>query len=349
MHIYWEKKINAQSVGQRVVNVECNKCGCQYFYVLTRIGVGEGTAPFSIGTANATRSAQQESQRDVEQQLAAEAELVPCPSCHWINEDLIHGFRLGRHRRAGMLALGLGSIGSVICVVIGWVLSIGPAVNRDAAPFLMFGGPLFFVSLAAAILLHRRWVWSRIQPNRDFPLPPKLPPGTPPALLLDSSNGELIPAKPTESSTSDTDDCCQFAIGRDRLPPCCCNCLQSAAGTPYECQLTPAFRLDVPRCDACARSASWRAHKIGSLAFVPIMLVGMLVALSLELSPYGFWITAGICFVISVGIAAGFASALTAPVKILGRDEFRGVFKLRFRNVEYARIAAKNLTGSNSC
>jgi hypothetical protein len=349
MHIYWEKKINAQSVGQRVVSVECNKCGCKYFYVLTRIGVGEGTAPFSIGTTSATRSAQQQSQRDVEQQLAAEAELVPCPSCHWINDDLVRGFRLDRYRRDGKLALGLGSVGTAICLALGWGMSVSHPVNRVAANFLLFGGPLLFISLAVVILLSRSWVRWRIQPNRDFPLPPKLPPGTPPALLLDRLSGMLIPAKPAESRTSDTDDCCQFAIGRDRLPPYCCSCLQIAAVMKgYECQLTPAFRLDVPRCGVCARIASWRAHKIGTLAFVPVMLIGMAVTVSLGLAPYEFWITAGISFVISVGVASGFACAVTAPVKIVGRDDFRGVFKLRFRNVEYARIVAKHLTDSST-
>jgi hypothetical protein len=342
--MYWGKKINAQSVGQRVVSVECNKCGCKYFYVLTRIGVGEGDAPYSIGVASATRSAQQESQRDVEQQLAGGAELVPCPSCHWINDDLVRGFCLGRYRQAGMLALGLGSVGTAISLVIGWGLSFGPAVNREAAPFLLYGGPLLFISLAVATLVQRSWVWSRMQPNRDFPLPPKLPPGTPPSLLLDESSGKLIAPKPAESRTSDTEDCCQFAIGHDRLPPYCCSCLQSAAATQaYECQLTPAFRLDVPLCDTCARNAWWRAHKIGALAFVPTMLIGMASTLSLGLSPYAFWISAGISFVISVGAATGFASTLTAPVKIVGCDAVRGVFKLRFRNVEYARIVAKRL------
>jgi hypothetical protein len=349
MHIYWEKKINAQSVGQRVASVECTKCGCKYFYLLTRIGVGEGTAPYSIGTASATRSAQQESQRDVEQQLAAEAELVPCPSCHWINDDLVRGFRLGRYRHAGKLALGVGAAGTAISLVFGWALSVGPAVNRETAPFLLFGGPLFFISLAAATLLHRSWVWNRIQPNRDFPLPPKLPPGTPPALLLDRSSGKLIPSKPTESRTSDADDCCQFAIGRDRLPLICCSCLQSAAATQrYECQLTPAFRLDVPRCAACARKASCRAHKIGSVVFVPVMLIGIAITVSLGLAPYEFWITAGISFVISAAVASGFACAVTAPVKILGSDVFSGVYKLRFRNVEYARVVAKHLSDSRA-
>ena len=132
MFAYWGKHVASEHVGGRIVRVECAKCGCEYFYELTRIGTGSGTAPYGIGTASATRSAKEQSQRDLGQRLAFEAELVPCPKCNWINDDLVNGFRLGRYRRLGRVAIGVGFVGVIGSLIGAWYISIGPAVDRAA-------------------------------------------------------------------------------------------------------------------------------------------------------------------------------------------------------------------------
>lgn len=113
MVLYYGKHIEAAQVGGRVARVVCDRCGCEYFYELTRIGTGSETAPYGIGTAGATRRAKKQSRRDLQRRLAREAELVPCPKCHWINEHLVWGYRLGRYRHMAVVACAVGVCGTV--------------------------------------------------------------------------------------------------------------------------------------------------------------------------------------------------------------------------------------------
>ena len=169
--LYFGKRLESARAGLCLVGVECDECGCEYSYELARIGSGGATAPYGIGKAAAARSSQQQSQRDLRKRLAYEAELVPCPKCNWINEELVHGYRLGRFRWVGILALGVGMIGTVSSLMGAWFMSIGPAADRAAVPYLLFGGPLVFVSLGVAMILLRVATWSN-------PTEPGFPPGT---------------------------------------------------------------------------------------------------------------------------------------------------------------------------
>jgi hypothetical protein len=117
MLFYFNKQIHSEHVGQRVVGVVCTNCGCEYYYELARLGLGSGTAHYGIGVGAATRSAQENSRRDLAQRLVGEAELVPCPKCYWINDDLIQGYRRARYRRLGTFALGVGFFGTVISLI----------------------------------------------------------------------------------------------------------------------------------------------------------------------------------------------------------------------------------------
>src|SRR5665213_2105223 len=126
MFLFWEKRVDAEQGGGRVVRVECAKCGCEYFYELTRIGTGSRSVPYGIGVARATRSVQEQSKRDLTRRLATEAELVPCPQCNWINDDLVQGYRCGRYRSFGTLAIGIGVVGTALSLVAAWFISIGP-------------------------------------------------------------------------------------------------------------------------------------------------------------------------------------------------------------------------------
>src|SRR6185437_12238268 len=41
-------------------------------------------------------------QRRLAKRLSTEADLVPCPKCHWINSDLVKGYRRGVWPYVGM-------------------------------------------------------------------------------------------------------------------------------------------------------------------------------------------------------------------------------------------------------
>jgi hypothetical protein len=48
---YHAKVINAERVGGRLVRVACTRCGCEYFYKFTRIGVGSAQRLSSLASA----------------------------------------------------------------------------------------------------------------------------------------------------------------------------------------------------------------------------------------------------------------------------------------------------------
>ena len=153
-------------------------------------------APYMIGSGRATRSALDQSERDLNRRLISEAELVPCPSCNWINDDLVRGYRRGRYQRLTVIAFCISIFGTAGSLIAAGYMSIGPAADRKLLPYVLIGGPALFLTLAAAVVLVRVGLRSLIRPNRKFPEAPKLPRGTPPALLKDRSTGSLKPAKP---------------------------------------------------------------------------------------------------------------------------------------------------------
>jgi|GEM_PF-3185429 len=95
MVVYFSVRNTAHIVRQKLVPVTCEKCGCKYYYELTRIGAGETEAAYGIlDFSHAT--AEQQAETDAWNQLANDAELVSCPNCRWINENLVRRYRISR-------------------------------------------------------------------------------------------------------------------------------------------------------------------------------------------------------------------------------------------------------------
>lgn len=344
MLFYFEKQIDSAQAGRRVVPVECDNCGCQYFFFLARIGWGSANAPFGIGTSYATRTAEERSQHDLQERLAAEAELVPCPKCHWINAELVQGYRLGRYRHAGWIAAGVAAFGSIGSFVGAWFISIGPAADRGALPYFLFGGPALSVSLALLILLLRNWLRSRIQPNRNFPLAPKLPRGAPPALIRNPATGELQAAHRQTSQFSTGDDWQAFQIGRHELPPICSHCLTDATTEhAYPIPIAAAIELKVPRCAECACAARRAYRQIWCTTATIAALFGSGVSVAFQLESVEFWLLMGTLVLVSMAFAAYLASKMTAPAEIGDVDLTRGIVMLRFRNIEYRSAINRHL------
>jgi hypothetical protein len=351
MHFFYsQKSFTAEQVGHRIARVECSKCGCEYFYQLTRIGSGRGIAPYGVGVEGAKRSADEESQRDLDRRLRVEAELVPCPKCNWINDDLVNGYRRGQYVVLVGIAALVGLFGTLISLILAWFISRGPAADRTALPYLLIGGPTLFISLAAGLILIRTWLQSRIRPNRDFPLPPKLPPGSPPALLKNQFDGKLAPANVEHLQVSVSSDWLDFRIGRHTLPLVCCGCLQpTTMEHAFKREVTSTLQLQVPRCEACARSATRKSRIIFWVTVAAGTVVAAAVSVSLQLKADEIWM---LCLaflpvaILVLGIGTWAASKATDPVRVAG-DVSRGVLRLRFRNVEYARIVAKHIKDSS--
>jgi hypothetical protein len=336
MLFYWDKQIVSGRAGTRFVRVECDQCGCEYFYELARIGSGSAPAPYGLGTTAAESSARDQSQRDLLERLTHEAELVPCPKCNWINDELVQGYRQGRYRHIGMLALGVGFFGTIAAWCCSWFIAIGPPVDRAALPYFLVGGPIAFVSLAFAMILLRNRLRSLIQPNVNFPLEPLLPVGSPPALVVNEWSGELQPAKLQQEKPAIGRVWHVFQLGRHHFPPVCCECLKHASNEhAYKHSLSSATSIDIPRCAACARRSSQRSFAIEFLAFSCLSLIGGGAIHALTREASDFWILFVLYALIALACSAYVASVVTAPVTIGVGDASRGIVRLRFRNPEY--------------
>jgi hypothetical protein len=205
------------------------------------------------------------------------------------------------------------------------------------------------VSLATGLLLFRHLLRNRIQPNQDFPMSPQLPAGSPPALLVDESSGELRSAVPDQSRASDTNGWLDFQIGRHELPTVCCGCLQeSSAAHSYKCPVNGVIELEIPRCADCTRESNREFRRIWFILAALGLLAGSASILPQNLGAFEFWVFSGATLLLACAFASFIASTKTVPVKVSRGDSARGVVKLRFRNANYGLMVAKQMQGSGS-
>lgn len=334
MVYYFEQNIETSLVGNSIASVQCHKCGCDYYYELTRIGKGRAIAPYGIGASLAEDSAEKQSRKNLAKRMDAEAELVPCPNCNWINDYLVAGYRRSRYRQLGWLAAIIAFFGTVCCLFCAWFVANGPAVDRKSLPYFLIYGPIFCLCLAGFCILMRSWLRALIKPNQQFPRAPQLPPGTPPALIANESTGGFEVAD--TSKPINTSDWHEFQIGRHHLPRLCCSCMGNTQLTsPHVNQVTRSIELEVPRCAACARNAKVRYRK----NFLLALIVGLALSFGgpwlFGLGQEAYWITSVSLAFFSLALASFIANQLIIPITIRKVDASRGILRLRFRNPGY--------------
>ncbi len=287
----------------------------------------------------ATRAAEKQAQKDLDRRLSREAELVPCPRCNWINDELIAGYRVARYPFLRTLYRFTLLIGAIISAIFG----IGGAFFGPKDWFFFLILPVCFLLFAGVVVGLRLWLCSRIRPNRDFPLAPQLPPGSPPALVRHPENGTLIPARPPTVPVISEGDWCDFQIGRHRLPAVCCGCLNPVPlGRGFN-----AVSLMVPWCADCELASNRTYWRIFFGAALSGWLLAAAILLPLNLQNEEFWIAClgaiGVCLL----VAAVVASKRTAPVKVTSGDRSRSVVPpaISQRRVHATRRAAPRASG----
>lgn len=337
MFLYFGKNYTTATVGERIVGVRCERCGCDYFFQLTRIGSAETTAAYGLGQHSARERSAQSSEKDTLDRLKLEAELVPCPKCLWINDELVRGFRLGRYRNWGVTAMGGAFVGISISLIAAWFIWIGPESDRYVLPYFLIYGPLIIAVLAAGVIALRRWLRSRIQPNRLYPLPPRLPRGTPPALILDESTGELVEVPQVEKEPKSVDHEIEMQIGRHEIPSICNICLEPAdADAAILIPVLTALQLQIPRCSACAGRASRRRRWVFCLVTCLTLAAEIGTLFILRLEKEEFWIFSVVAVPLALAIGGTAAHLHDMPVRVKVVDASRGVIRIRFKNSAFS-------------
>ena len=339
MLFYYGKQFESANVGGRLVRVECDHCQCVYHYQLARVGEGAANSHFGIGNTAAAESAEDRARQNLKQRLVDEAELVPCPKCNWINEELVEGYRQSQYRGAGGCALAIGLVGTVSSLICAWCAFAGPIPEEKALPYFLFVGPAIFISIAVAILFYRRLARSLIRPNRNFPLPPKLPEGTPPALIDNIETGELQPFPTKIDPIKTSNDWIDFQIWRSEFPPICCVCLKKdSPDHAYKLDFYKEIKVSVPRCADCHRAARQKYLRIFAKAFLIALLVSCTPLFLIKLDPVWFWFLIVSLPLISYGLACAIAGTCTEPASLSFKDVSRGTTRIHFGNPDYCAI-----------
>ncbi|MFT3784589.1 MAG: hypothetical protein QM770_00295 [Tepidisphaeraceae bacterium] len=187
MILYVWRAFTTTLTNKRRVNVTCDKCHTAYCYELVRTATGVGRAPYLVGQTEAQARSTHLAARSLRKRLATEADPVPCPTCHWINESLVRGCRLSRYRWvlpfAGVMAL-MAFVASVFAIVA----MEGPKRHSiTSSPLQLLAITLGSAAAVFGIGWSVQWLLRRtIRPNRRYPQPPVIPAGTP-APIVDAT------------------------------------------------------------------------------------------------------------------------------------------------------------------
>lgn len=338
MLFYFGRTFTESVSGNRLIELTCEHCSSVYYYFLARIGRGSATAPYAIGQKRAARRAGELARRDLEKRLLHESELVPCPKCQWINESLIQGFRQTYYRGWGSGAIVIASAGSFFSLLVASILLRHPWTRNHAATTAILGS-ITSITLAILLLVWRKWLRNRIQPNCDFPHAPKIPAGTPLAMIRNAETGllEAVP-RPVDPFT-ERNGWIVFQIGVNKLPAVCCRCVEPADPAFFYTQnMMEGLSLAIPFCRSCARSWRRRKWKTGIAITLSMIGVGYLIISSMNLDEVTYWCVWGGAIVSAPFFGAFIAGWKTAPVRVRLVDQSRSIVSLSFRNDEYRKM-----------
>ena len=357
MFIYVGKNFTATAEGRKLEEVHCDKCRTRFFYELVRVGTGTGTAPYYIGQDAAARRAEAAAQKAVAKRLAREAEMVPCPKCHWVNEALVARYRKRKYRQGTVLAVALAIAGVVGGVIVSAVLGDshrhGPTLPTTAMAAVAGGG----LAAAALVLLVRRMMRLRIDPNSSYPRRPSLPVGTPPPLVetTDPRTGQavLAPVPVTADGGGGPGtrgggaEWAVFRPGQVVLPPVCCVCLAGAA-TVYKppMKVSENSDIEVPLCAVCAgriRARWWlTALAVTGAALSAAGLVALLLPRGVDET--GRWIAFTVIGLFATLIGAAVVPArLCRPYRYGIIDADRGIARFAAQNPRYTDLLVQQV------
>jgi MFS family permease len=354
MPVFVGKIFTATEAGQRLEGVTCEKCGTAFHYELTRVGVGKGSAPYLLGQASAAGRAGSAATRDLAKRLSEEAELVPCPKCHWVNQDLVDRYRRRQYRRAPLLIVIVVVAGFVAAPILGAGLTEAFGYSSRIPSTVSLGVMAVCLLSPAWVLLGRRQLRRSIDPNITYPRRPTVPPGTPPALIeeRDPQTGDLrlVPVAASNDDRTIRSEWAMFRPGQVQLPPVCCMCLSPAA-TVYRSPLkvNENSEVEVPLCEPC-RAQLRRRWWLVALAVAAASVV--VSAACAALFPYGDaigrWGLFGILgfFAALIG-GVMIASRVCQPYRLKVVDTDRGIVKFAASNPAYTAMLVEQVRASD--
>jgi hypothetical protein len=318
----------------KLVSVTCEKCGCAYFYELTRFGSGSTEAAYGVLELYHL-TARQQAEAEARHHLANDAELVPCPACQWVNEDLVTRFRMAR--TAGWAALTslvvrAGAVLTLLATLIGY---FSAGLSWGLILYIIVPGILGTAMIATMMMAMQKWIERGIQPNRGGPDGPSLPFGTPSALVRNEL-GQLVPSIP-DSQLQVECKTVALQLGRQLLDGGrCCLCMDDASPmSSVTIQPIAGFEFHMGLCWGCGlrHSLFSGAKWVGAGLFVFAAMT--LLANQLGIREEGI-IVVNLLFSLAVSLIVWLYVRYPISVKLM--DATRGVLRLKYRNPEFPAL-----------
>lgn len=325
-----------------VAKIVCSDCGTEYFYRPSR--------------GKRSKNGKRNLQFSRDDLLRTLAELVECPKCGTIQQELIRGYRNSKFRFLDFLSWAMFYVGCVCCVFS--IFAIISTSSSQDANFICFGigFPLFFFGIAGIV---RGFAWAM---RRAFSLTTiekgsnrLRKPIAPEPLFWNEKTERLEPAisstnaissKPRAKEVAEWIDC---VLPGTEFPTFCIRCLaQPDPLSSYRIRISQSKFYKLPICRRCSRNI-----KLSSgILFFAILLTSVFAGHAIW-QAYGmkdafhfyvlFLVVAGnIGMLLGAKVTRAFVDAeKTIPDNSTNIDESEPDecrFEIRFRNVTYREL-----------
>jgi hypothetical protein len=271
-----------------------------------------------------------------------------------VNQDLIDRYRRRLYRRAPLLIVIIVAAGFVAAPILAAVLANAFGYHSRIPSIVMLGVMATCLLSPVWVLLGRRHLRRRIDPNITYPRRPTVPPGTPPALIeeRDPQSGDirLVPVPVINDDRASWSDWAMFRPGQVQLPPVCCMCLSPAA-TVYRSPLrvNGNSEVSVPLCGACRshlRRRWWLvAVAVGAAAVVVSAACAAYIPYGDAVGRWGVFGMIGFLAALIGGVVI--ATHLSLPYRMKVVDADRGIVKFAASNPAYTAMLVEQVRASD--
>ncbi len=334
MHV--RRYVSVPRVGQIEKIVRCERCNCQYGYVVHRRAIGRSGYSIWRSKKKAADSATYKVAVKVVNLLANAIEPVPCPSCGWVQGAMVREMR----RRFGRWIIAVGAVALVIFLCTAGVIYLNE-INDPRRPIRATSLTRIEDAFVLAIALYCGAIASRyalsflVDPNSVYRADRPSIPGSPIGYRIGDSatiGKSALSPMPDERPGRAT---VQLAVAR--FPAQCCRCLKETSTTRrFRCG--KLAQITVPVCQSCIRWVKAARVLLGIGGGLLGFVAGCAGAIYL---PQG---ESEIALPVAVGGAA-FGAALGLliarsfrVVKFSRFSSDRNVVRIDFKNHQYADL-----------
>src|SRR5262245_30600950 len=87
--IPYGRQYSVEMKGSMMKSCHCASCGADYFYEVVRSATGTGMSFLWLNNKGAAQNAESAARQQLEAQLKAAIDPVHCPTCGWLQADMV--------------------------------------------------------------------------------------------------------------------------------------------------------------------------------------------------------------------------------------------------------------------